>query len=104
MSNITCWCRYLKNHSLEFHTTGTRELYRRETEYTSRFNDDLQLYATNESPKEAHHTQELDPAQVLHRVLLAHIGYSIEDRTEQNQTITQHNITGWKSSKNKCHL
>lgn len=53
-----------------------------------------QLYATDEGPKEAHHAQEFDPAQVLHCVLLAHIGYSIEGSTEQDQTIPQHHMTG----------
>lgn len=51
-------------------------------EYVTDQSDSLQLYATGEGPKEAHHAQELDSAQVLHGVLLAHVGYSIEDGTE----------------------
>lgn len=57
-------------------------------------NNNSQLYATDEGPKEAHHAQKFDSAQVLHRVLLAHIGYSIEDSTEQDQTVSEYDITG----------
>lgn len=55
-----------------------------------------QLETTDEGPKQAHHAQELDSAQVLHRVLLAHVGYSIEDSAEQDQAIAQHHVIGCK--------
>lgn len=39
--------------------------------------ENSQLDAADEGPKQSHHAQELDAAQVLHRVLLAQVGYSI---------------------------
>lgn len=64
------------------------------SEYMKDFKNNPQLNATDEGSKKSHHAQELDSAQVLHRVLLAHIGYSIEDSTEQDQPISQHDIAG----------
>lgn len=61
-----------------------------------RLKNNPQLNPTDEGPKEAHHAQELDSAQVLHRVLLAHVGYSIEDGTEQDQPVAQHDIIDCK--------
>lgn len=43
-----------------------------------------QLDATDEGPEQSHHAQELDPAQVLHCVLLAQVGYSIQNSTDQD--------------------
>lgn len=54
----------------------------------------LQLYTADESPKQAHHAQEFNSAQVLHCVLLAHVGYGVEDGAEQDQPIAQQYITG----------
>lgn len=53
-----------------------------------------QLYAADEGPEEAHHAQELNSAQVLHRVLLAHVGHGVEDSTQQDQPVAQHDISG----------
>lgn len=55
-----------------------------------------QLETTDEGPEQAHHAQELDSAQVLHRVLLAHVGYSVENGAEQDQAIAQHHVIGCK--------
>lgn len=62
-------------------------------------NSDLQLCAADQSPKQSHHSQELDPAQILHRVLLAQVGHSIEDGAEQNQAVTQNHITSCMEGK-----
>lgn len=69
--------------------------------------NNLQLYATDKCPEEAHHAQEFDSAQVLHCVLLAHVGYSIKNSTEQDQPVAQHNITGCTQKKRdnyKCAI
>lgn len=50
--------------------------------------------ATDESPKQSHHAQELHPALVLHRVLLAHVGDGVEYATEQDQAVPQDYVMG----------
>lgn len=46
---------------------------------------DSQLDTTEEGAKETHHSQEFDPAQVLHDELLTNIGDAIERRPSKNQ-------------------
>lgn len=55
---------------------------------------DSQLHSADQSPEKPHHPQELNPAQVLHRVLLAQVGHSVEDGAEQHQPVAKHHITG----------
>lgn len=40
---------------------------------------------TEEGAKETHHSQEFDPAQVLHDELLTYIGDAVERRSPKNQ-------------------
>lgn len=58
-----------------------------------------QLDTTDEGPEQSHHAQELDPAQVLHRVLLAQVGHSVENSTEQDQAVAQYDISGCRKEK-----
>lgn len=54
----------------------------------------LHLDGADDCAKQADHTQELHPAQVLHCVLLTHISHSVQRRTEQHQGITQQDVGG----------
>ena len=56
------------------------------TEHTM-IQGDLHLYATEDGSKKADHAEELDPAERLDSVLLAHVRDCIQAGTQQNQAI-----------------
>ena len=55
----------------------------------------LHLYGAEDGPEEAQHAQELHPAEVLHRVLLAHVGDGVQRGAHQHQAVAQQDVTGW---------
>lgn len=52
----------------------------------------LHLYGADDGAEQADHPQELHSAQVLHRVLLRHVGHGVQRGAEHHQTVTQQNV------------
>lgn len=56
--------------------------------HTDHTDTHLHLYGADDGAEQADHAQKLHLAQVLHCVLLTHIGHCVQRGAEQHQTVT----------------